>query len=488
MIILRKILFYIFLSLYLVLCPLIVLYALGYIFTPKAEEGFAKTGLIHFETVPRRASILIGNKRYADETPATIRNLLAGKYNVKILRAGYQPWEHKVTIEPGKAIVFDKILLVPKKLYPKTLMAQSFKSFLPVPGTRFLILFKTQRLQEMMVFNWKNETSQPFVAANSPFKDFTCEKIFLNKDSRFLLLEVKKQEKTRFLWCQLLDKEKPSIRDVSGFFMRGEPSDIQWSSKESDYLFPFYNGTVDRLDLEKKILIPGFLEDIQGYGIYKEKVYALRSATVIQFDVDAKKNHWTVIDQGLFLENLFLGKDMFKIDFLSHDIVCFLGANGEFLVNEPPYRFIEEGLQGYAVDPAKKKIILWQKEKLGVLDFSIPPRRKGIFKRGPEIEWILNGAKSIERAYFVYGDSHAVFCDENQLFLILLREGEKFRAEPLVKVLNKSAMFYSERTGQIYYLEPSQGYLMTIEMLPPEVRPLNYVISEIEKETAGTTK
>ena len=90
MVTLRKILFYLFVAFYLVLCPLIILYALGYIFTPQVEEGFAKTGLMHFETLPTGASISIANKPYDEKTPATIRNLLAGVYYVKISRTGYR--------------------------------------------------------------------------------------------------------------------------------------------------------------------------------------------------------------------------------------------------------------------------------------------------------------------------------------------------------------------------------------------------------------
>lgn len=488
MVILRKILFYVFLSLYLVLCPLIILYGLGYIFTPKVEEGFAKTGLIHFETVPAGASILIGNKQYTEKTPATVRNLLPGIYDVKIVHPAFQAWERKVNIQPGKAVAFDKILLIPERLEPQTIITQPFKNFLPVPGTRFLILFKTGRLGDMLVFDWKSETFRPFLAANSLFKDFECERIFFSKNSRFLLLQVKNQKKTGYLGCQLLDKQKPRIRDLSVFFKRGGPSEIQWEGDDPDYLFALYGGSIDRLDLKKKAVVQGFLGKVQGYGVHKNKVYALKSASVLRIETDAKKGNWTVVDQGLFLKNLFYGKETFKIDFPFHDIVCFLGARGEFLVNEPPYRFVEEGIGGYALDPSGKKILLWQKDGIGVLDFSITPGRKGIFKRGPEIEWIFNKGKAIRQAYFVYSGSQAVFLDGDELFLISLREGEKWDAQPLGRVLSQSGIFYSERTGLLYYLEPSRGYLMAVEILPPEARPLDYVISEIEKETAGAPR
>ena len=101
--ILRKVLFYFFFALYLILCPVIIFYAFGYILTPKFEEGFVKTGLIHIESLPDNAFLSISNRRYIEKTPATIRNLMAGAYDVKLTLDGYRPWARRTYVEPGKA-------------------------------------------------------------------------------------------------------------------------------------------------------------------------------------------------------------------------------------------------------------------------------------------------------------------------------------------------------------------------------------------------
>lgn len=486
MVILRRILFYIFLSAYLILCPLIVLYALGYIFTPKAEEGFAKTGLIHFETVPEGASLLIANKPSAEKTPATIRNLLAGQYDVKVVYPGFRPWECKVVIEPGKAIAFDKILLVPERLETKTLIGESFAGLLSIPDTRFLILSKTQQLKDLTIFDWKNETMRPFLPPSSSLANEEYETVFVSKGSPFLLLKMK-GPKRRFFWCEL-EKEKPSIQDITGLFQYGEPSDVQWEGENPQYLFARINENIHRLEIEKMTVTLNFLEKIQGFGVRRGKVYALRADALIRKDFDAKKGDGMTLDEGTFLHDLFYGKGPFRIDFLSRDILCFLSWEGAFFFNEPPYRFVEKDLRGYYADASGKRIVFWQDSQLGKLDFSEPVRRKGLFRRGPEIEWVFQKGTAIRQAYFVYGDSHAVFLDKDQVFLISLTEKAKIHLNPLVKVLPNTAIFYAERTGQFYYLEPSQGYLTAVEILRPEARPLDYVINEIEKETVGVTR
>ena len=464
MLIVRKILFYIFASLYLVLCPLIILYAFGYIFTPQMEEGLVKTGLIHLETFPAGASISIANKRYAGQTPSTIRSLLAGKYDIKISLKGYRPWIRQAAVESGKAVAFDKILLIPEKLKTRVLIPETFEDLLPIPKTHFLLLMKSKKIRDFRVFNWKSETAVFLFSAGSPYRDAELVRSFVNQKNPFVLLEVKLREKIKFLWCRL-DKEKPLIKDVSLLFPRGEPSEIQWESGEPEYLFAFRSGNLDRLDLEKMVVYPKLLEKIQGFGLHKGKVYALRSSSMICLSFNAKKDQERVVEKGVFLENLFHDKARFKFDFLSHDTLCFFGEKGELFANELPYRFVEQGLKGYQPDDDGKKIVLWKEKELGVLDFEKTARKKEIFERGPEIEWLLDHGNTIEQAYFVYDASHVLYRDQGEVMMAAVGEG-KLTAQKLVKLSAKSSVFYSDETGRLYYLEPSAGYFSAVDILP----------------------
>ncbi len=54
---LRKILFYLCALLYLISCPLTILYALGYGVQPGAQRGLVKTGVISLATLPPGAPV-----------------------------------------------------------------------------------------------------------------------------------------------------------------------------------------------------------------------------------------------------------------------------------------------------------------------------------------------------------------------------------------------------------------------------------------------
>ncbi|MFA7255844.1 MAG: PEGA domain-containing protein [Candidatus Omnitrophota bacterium] len=482
MVLFRKILFYLFLVLYLVLCPIIILYAFGYIFTPKVEEGFAKTGLIHIETLPANAFISIGDKRNVGKTPATVRNLLPGPYDVKVLLRGFRPWERKVDVEPGKAVNFEKVLLIPQSLKTRILIAESFEALWPVPGTRFLLLKKTERAGDLRVFDWKNEVSRPVLPEASSFEGSTLIKVFKAKESPFVILQMKTPGGMKFLGCQL-DKEKTEVKDLSGLFAAGEPSEILWEGGRPDYLFALQGQNLSRIDLEKMIVLPDFLAKIRGFGLYKNKVYALRGSSIVRLGFNAKKGEEVIVEKGIFLENLFGDEEKYKIDFISNDTICFRGERGELFSNALPYRFVDEGVRGYHPDPDGRKVALWQEGRVGVLDFEKPEHKKEFFERGPEIDWIFEKGKNIRQAYFVYDAAYVLFCDEDKIFLA--HAGERYVAlEKLVRVRTGSGFFYTEKTGKLYYLESSRGEFMAADILPEGIT-LSSMIDDLEKETQG---
>ena len=109
MLFLRKILFYLLTALYFVLCPLTILYALGYLFSPGTGQGIVKTGLISLSSAPPNASVYLENRRYTQKTPTVLRDLLPGNYSVKLVLKDHEPWVQTVPVEAKKATVLVEV-------------------------------------------------------------------------------------------------------------------------------------------------------------------------------------------------------------------------------------------------------------------------------------------------------------------------------------------------------------------------------------------
>jgi len=118
----RRILSSIFILLFLLAAPAIVLYAAGY---KLSKNGFfiQKTGMFIIDSSPRGAKIFLNgraqktplssffNKNNFIITPAKIKNLLPGDYDLTLELNGYSSWQKKLTINPGSSTFAEDVYL-----------------------------------------------------------------------------------------------------------------------------------------------------------------------------------------------------------------------------------------------------------------------------------------------------------------------------------------------------------------------------------------
>ncbi|MDD5166594.1 MAG: PEGA domain-containing protein [Candidatus Omnitrophica bacterium] len=110
----RKILFYLSVILFFIFLPTVLLYSFGYKLD-KSRFRFTKTGLIYVKTIPDGAQVYLNERRFKETTPATIEELLPGKYRLLLDLESYYPWQQIITVEPGKTTLLDGIVLFSKK-------------------------------------------------------------------------------------------------------------------------------------------------------------------------------------------------------------------------------------------------------------------------------------------------------------------------------------------------------------------------------------
>lgn len=136
---LRKILFISFITSFLVITPLVMLYAAGYKLNLSSGR-VEKTGVLNIETLPKGAAVylngslrtvagltgILGGARPI-ATPVKIKNLLPGEYAVKLELSGYWDWERKIKISSGEAANFEGVVLIRKDL-PLLMAASSGSS------------------------------------------------------------------------------------------------------------------------------------------------------------------------------------------------------------------------------------------------------------------------------------------------------------------------------------------------------------------------
>lgn len=464
MLLLRKVFFYIFTAIYVVACPLTILYALGYLYSPGAETGLVRTGLIYLSTAPQGAAVYLGAKRVARKTPVVLRNLMPGDYSVRIHLNGFKSWSETLPVEAEKATALDRILLLPQSLKREVLWDQPCETFASFEGGALLFLSRGPRVEDHFFYDLKEAAVRPLVQYLPHLKGGRVVAMEGVRDSPFCLLRISFVGTEKFLWFEPRDP-RVAPQDISSLFME-IPEQVQWDPRDKNRIFAFRQNYLHRIDLATQSVYPRVVEGVKGFALHNRLLYVLtEDSKVVRYDYEAKAGEVLLEDADL-ARSLFTEGRLFQMRILPREIMILLSDRGALLGSRLPYRYAPEGIEGMQYDPSTERLLVWKKGELGILDFAKPLWNDDFFEKGPRLTWAYRRGDRIEQAFWVYEGSHIVFRDRAGVYLLELETYGKPHLNLLLEVKAKSPIHYSEATGKIYYLDPQSSRLSSVEILP----------------------
>ena len=434
------------------LCPLLILYSLGYILKPGTEHGIAKTGLIYLSTLPSGATVYLEDKRFTEKTPVFLQGLLPGKYRVTVFLKGYRPWIHTISVRAEQAAVFDKILLVPKEWNCQYLAEEEFDNLIPLNDRRYLLLTNGPLLEDFYFYDFRKKILSPLTPDDFRFDDAHVVSYLTARRSEQLLIDAQLGlwGEEGFFWVDPSTKEK--IKDITPFFA-DKPQFVDWDIRQPEKLFSFKNGTLSRVDLDSGEADPKFAESVRGYGLFGEKLYVLDQALGLQkMELDGKNRE--IISTHPFGPELTDTKDFLRIKVFPKNKIFFIGRRGELWSNEFPNPLVPGGVLDMQQDPTTQKILVYREDSLGILE-----------PKSASIRWLVLKAAKITQAFWVYGGSHVLFRDGDKVALIELAEHTAMEAQEFLQVKRGSSILYVEKSGRLYYLEKKSGRFCAIDLM-----------------------
>ena len=344
-------------------------------------------------------------------------------------------------MEAGKATVLERILLEPEEKKREVFLSDAFEDIVPIAGSRFFLVAKTPQLRSVFVFDWKDEKVWPLLPDGSSLGNMKISSSSTIQESPALFIRADSIDGDKFLWALLKGKET-KVQDLTDLFLEA-PEQVEWDPADKKYLFSFQNGYLNRLDVTSHLLQPHFLENIRGFGLFGKKAFVLRNDfTFEQIDLDGKKEK-ALFQDPVLGQSLFGESGFYQIKVFSDDIILFLGEDGELLANRLPYRFVAKGTLGLEFHPKSKRVLVWKKDAIGIIDFSKERGEGNVFEAGPKVVWAFRQGEKIEQAFWVYEGSHILFRDKNKVFLLELETYGKPHLYELIEVKHKSSVFYS---------------------------------------------
>ena len=461
----RKILFYFFLIIYLVICPLVVLYALGYLFYP-LKKGITQTGVLYVSSEPAGASIYLGKSRYTQNTPTAIPELLPGKYSLRLGSKGYKPWLRTVTIDPGEATVFERVLLIPKKWEAKELFPGSFEQIFALGAKDYLILNKGQILGDYLAYDLRRKIITPLAPKASALSSFPVSSIFSVAPSRAMIVYGGSFLERRYLYLKLKNG-KTDFLDITKLIPRS-PELITWNVFDDTNIFTLHGNTLNRIDIEASAYFPDYIEDIRGFGLSGKWIYVLdKDNNLLRYSYD-KQDSNVLPERGLLGKKLFDRKDIYRIEVLSDDSILFLGRNGRLFSRIAPYEIVKQAVVGITVHKRGGAALFWTREYIGVIEFikqrddSLPE----ISRPNARIKKVYTKGRQITKCLWAYDASYILFQDGENLFLLdLMPQGENY-AEKIAGLKKDTSFYYSEEHGEAYFLSQTAGRLTAIKIIP----------------------
>ncbi len=168
----RKIFFYIFVLLFFILSFYAITYAQGYkikLTFPPNLSMVQRTGMILIKSDPAEALVYLNNqaqksffKEYLFDdpgyykTPAKIKHLLPGEYEITLKKDGYHPWQERIRVYSGKITTLSDIHLFKEEL-PLKISEYNFRKENLSPDKKYLV-----NPRKRIIFDLENQKEIEF--------------------------------------------------------------------------------------------------------------------------------------------------------------------------------------------------------------------------------------------------------------------------------------------------------------------------------------
>ncbi len=350
---------------FLALSPFIVVYVAGLKYD-QTNHRFVKTGTVVAKTLPRNAEVYL-NGKLTDTTPATIRFVNPGDYNISIRKEGYFNWDKRLNVRAQYVTYANKDLSNLVLFYAKpqsNLILNSVQNF--YAGDRRIIYLTPNKIF-LADIDSPTQTSQ--LATNYTFTK-TVE-ITAAPDENIYLL---KDQTSAFVF----DARENKLYDISGLI--GNDTSIlynlnfQFSDNDVLYMLEDHDLYSVNWKSQSKDLITG--DVVTGFYAKGSSLYYVSAPTVVpaviplpkefqpelvQMQLPSKKQ--TILLQGL---PQFLN---IKLFLTSQNEIFILGDGTIYSVTDKLNR-IADYIQDVKIYDRARKLLIATDNEIDLYDLS----------------------------------------------------------------------------------------------------------------------
>jgi hypothetical protein len=460
--ILRRVLFYALVLVFLVSCPLAILYVLGYDIRPAKKQALVHGGDLYVASFPIGAALYVDGRRYARPTPTSVLNLPPGPHQVRILMAGYLPWVDRVRIRAGETALLNDVLLIPRRWQAAELDEAAFEQLLPFSSDPHLLLRKGPLLCDLFLADTRQKKVLPLTLPESAYAQAEVLASVPLLEGAELLLEVR-HDALRIRLLATLRSGPSGIRDISELAPEGIEK-LEWAAGRQDELFFHRDGELTRIDVAAGTVQRGFLGGVRGFGVLGQKLYVLsRRAGVFTWTHGDSEPKALPGFEGIGA--MFPSDEYVRLIPFKDGQIIFHGRSGGLVAGSPSSRLLIGQVRGFRVQNDPAGLLLWRRGGLGTLRLSAQGTSARKDPALPRLEWISVREAGVEQAFFVLAGTHILYRNADRVYLLSNLASGGNRVFPVTRVRSGTSVYYSEPAGELFYIDPETGRPSRLEIV-----------------------
>lgn len=454
-----------------------IMYVLGRVINPETQK-VVRTGLIYISSLPNQSSVYLNGKLHPEKSPTIIRDLPRGIYTIKLFHEGYKPYEKTVTVIEKEAVTLNRILLRPRNRKKEVLSDLAFNKIIPIKGTPLILVSKGKNLKDFFVLKLyqayeetlhtksiiasKESAPKPLCSADSFYSKMEVSDIFSVEKSSAFIIQGSLGRQDWFLWFDPKNNDFSPI-NISSLFPT-KPEQIFWDYNDEKNIFALQDGYLNRADINDKALYPKIINNLLGYTIFEKEIYTLlKDLSLKKWDYKGKEQELSTDISSI--RKLVNRKKKIKILLENKNSITGFVQNGNLLLNHLPPTAIP-GVGGFDWDEKQKNLLIWTKNKIACLKTESAQANSLTVKDPKSLKWLIDGKKNIIQAFWVYKNSHILYLNSDSIYLTEAQIKGTAVESKITDVKKGSKIYYSDITGNAYYLDPETGKVIAIEIIP----------------------
>lgn len=375
----RRIIYLSFILIFVIITPLIILYAAGYRYNFQKHK-IQKTGILILKSEPTGASIYLNGDPRKETTPARIANLLPDDYTVRIEKENFHPWQKTLPVESGLTTFAENIFLSEKNLPGQVVETNSELFSLSPNKQKIIYLNRADAGSEVWLLDLKNSQKKIVYQVSEKTNDITDFE--WSNDSKKILITItfdKPAEDNKYILLNTETDEVTVYQKLSDFYLtfKGIPPNIADISSLSDLsVSASSSGMVALLDKKTRDLS---VLNSSGNSVFETK------ADKVAWSPDGKKLLY-LTDFEIWIYNFSTseqtfvsryGQEIKQIDWVNENYIVILLSNTVKVIelDERDQRNVVnlltlEKIDNFFIDGTKRQIYF----------YSVIGNQKGVFE------------------------------------------------------------------------------------------------------------